>query len=69
MMLFGFGTVPAMFAATVFGKFINVGLRTKLRKATPYLAIVLAIIFILRGMNLGIPYISPKLSSTHWTTP
>lgn len=63
MMLFGFGTVPAMFAATVFGKFINIGLRTKLRKATPYLAIVLAVIFILRGMNLGIPYLSPKLSN------
>lgn len=63
MILFGLGTVPAMFAATVFGKFINVGIRTKLRKATPYLAIVLAIIFIMRGMNLGIPYLSPKLTS------
>jgi len=63
MMLFGFGTVPAMFSATVFGKFINIGLRTKLRKATPYLAIALAVIFILRGMNLGIPYLSPKLSN------
>ncbi len=68
MMLFGFGTVPAMFAATVFGKFINIGLRTKLRKATPYLAIVLAVIFILRGMNLGIPYLSPKLSNLGATT-
>lgn len=68
MMLFGFGTVPAMFAATVFGKFINIGLRTKLRKATPYLAIILAVIFILRGLNLGIPYLSPKLSSQNTTT-
>ena len=68
MMLFGFGTVPAMFAATVFGKFINIGLRTKLRKATPYFAIVLAVIFILRGMNLGIPYLSPKLSNQNATT-
>ncbi len=63
MILFGLGTVPAMFAASVFGKFINIGIRTKFRKATPYLAIVLAVIFIMRGMNLGIPYISPKLSS------
>lgn len=62
MILFGFGTVPAMFAATVFGKYINIGIRTKLRKATPYLAIILAIIFIMRGMNLGIPYLSPKLA-------
>jgi sulfite exporter TauE/SafE len=63
MILFGLGTVPAMFAATIFGKFINVGIRTKIRKAVPVLAILLGVIFILRGMNLGIPYISPKLST------
>lgn len=63
MILFGLGTVPAMFAASVFGKFINIGIRTKIRKAVPVLAVVLAVIFILRGMNLGIPYLSPKLSA------
>jgi uncharacterized protein len=63
MVLFGLGTVPAMFAATVFGKFINLGLRRKLNKLIPYFAIVLAIIFILRGMALGIPYLSPKISA------
>jgi sulfite exporter TauE/SafE len=63
MILFGLGTVPAMFAATIFGKFINVGIRTKIRKAVPILAIILGIIFVLRGLNLGIPYLSPKLSS------
>ena len=63
MILFGLGTVPAMFAATVLGKFINVEIRTKIRKAIPVLAIILGVIFILRGMNLGIPYLSPKLST------
>jgi sulfite exporter TauE/SafE len=63
MVLFGMGTIPAMFAATVFGKFINLGLRRKLNKLIPYFAIVLAIIFILRGMALGIPYLSPKISA------
>jgi uncharacterized protein len=63
MVLFGLGTIPAMFAATVFGKFINLGLRRKLNKLIPYFAIVLAIIFILRGMALGIPYLSPKISA------
>jgi len=62
MILFGLGTVPAMFAASVFGKFINIGIRTKIRKAVPALAILLGVIFVLRGMNLGIPYISPKIS-------
>ena len=62
MILFGLGTVPAMFAASIFGKFINIGIRTKLRRAIPVLAILLAAVFILRGMDLGIPYLSPKLS-------
>jgi uncharacterized protein len=63
MVLFGLGTVPAMFAASVFGKFINIGIRTKIRKAIPVLAILLGVIFILRGMNLGIPMLSPKIST------
>jgi sulfite exporter TauE/SafE len=63
MILFGLGTVPSMFAASVFGKFINIGIRTKIRKAVPVLAILLGVIFILRGLNLGIPYLSPKLSA------
>jgi sulfite exporter TauE/SafE len=63
MFSFGLGTVPAMFAASVFGKFISVGIRTKIRKAVPALAILLGVIFIMRGMNLGIPYLSPKLSA------
>lgn len=63
MILFGLGTVPSMFAASVFGKFINIGIRTKIRKAVPALAIILGVIFILRGMNLGIPMLSPKVSA------
>lgn len=63
MILFGLGTVPAMFAASVFGKFINIGIRTKIRKAVPVLAILLGVIFVLRGMNLGIPMLSPKVSA------
>ncbi|GAB4291785.1 MAG: sulfite exporter TauE/SafE family protein [Ignavibacteriaceae bacterium] len=61
MMLFGFGTVPAMFAASVFGKFINLNIRRKINRTIPVFAAILAIIFILRGLNLGIPYLSPNL--------
>lgn len=63
MILFGAGTFPAMFAATIFGRFINLNIRKKLTKAVPVFAVVLAILFILRGMALGIPYISPKISA------
>lgn len=63
MILFGLGTIPAMFAASIFGRFINIGLRRKLNKLIPVFAIVLALIFILRGMSLGIPFISPKITA------
>lgn len=63
MILFGLGTFPAMFAATIFGKFINLNIRKKINQAIPALAVVLAILFILRGLALGIPYISPKISA------
>lgn len=63
MTLFGLGTFPVMFAATIFGRFINLNIRKKLSKAVPVFAVVLAVLFILRGMALGIPYISPKISA------
>lgn len=63
MILFGLGTVPMMFAATIFGKFINLNIRRKVSKAVPVFALVLGLLIILRGMGLGIPYISPKISA------
>lgn len=63
MILFGAGTFPAMFAATIFGKFITLNIRRKFTKAVPVFAVILALLFILRGMSLGIPYISPKISA------
>ena len=63
MIMFGFGTIPMMFAATLFGKFINLNIRRKINKAIPVFALVLGLLFIVRGMGLGIPYISPKISA------
>ena len=63
MFLFGLGTFPAMFAASVFGKFISLNVRQRIRRITPVFAILLAVVFILRGMNLGIPFISPNLNA------
>lgn len=61
MLLFGLGTFPVMFLTSAFGQKVNFSLRTKINKAIPYLAALLALLFILRGLNLGIPYVSPKL--------
>lgn len=64
MASFGFGTLPLMFAASLFGKFVSINLRRKLNRLIPVLAGLLALILILRGLNLGIPYVSPKLKTS-----
>jgi sulfite exporter TauE/SafE len=61
MVFFGLGTAPLLFAFSVFGQFVGAEVRRKFNKVIPVFIVVLGVIFILRGMNLGIPYISPKL--------
>lgn len=61
MAFFGLGTVPAMWAVAFFGNYVTLGLRQKIRKAYPYLMTMMACLLILRGMGLGIPYVSPKV--------
>lgn len=61
MALFGLGTIPAMWATGVMGRKVAGPWRDRLRRATPWLALVLGVLMILRGMELGIPFISPVL--------
>lgn len=60
MALFGLGTFPIMFLTSMIGKILSFNLKSKINKLTPALTFVLALLFILRGLNLGIPYVSPK---------
>jgi O-antigen/teichoic acid export membrane protein len=63
-MLKTFGiTILISLCIAIFGKFINLNIRRKITKAIPVFALVLGLLFILRGMGLGIPYISPKISA------
>ncbi len=62
MALFGFGTFPIMLAASILGEIINLNIRQRINKLIPVLTVILALLFILRGLNLGIPYISPKFT-------
>ncbi len=64
MSMFGFATVPVMFAVSYFGNFISISLRTQIRKVVPFIIGLMAILLILRGLNLGIPYISPQIEQT-----
>lgn len=61
MLLFGLGTLPMMLAISVAGNMISGTFRKRLSRIIPWFIVLLGILFILRGMNLGIPYISPKL--------
>jgi sulfite exporter TauE/SafE len=58
MSLFGLGTLPFMFAVVLVGNLMNQALRIKVLKVIPVVMIVLGGLFILRGLELGIPYIS-----------
>lgn len=62
MALFGLGTTPVLFFFSIVSRYINISLRNRIKKFIPALLIILGIIFILRGMNLGIKYVSPKIS-------
>lgn len=59
MSLFGLGTIPMMTAAILLGNFVNLSLRKKIQKAIPVFVVIIGLLFILRGLGLGIPYISP----------
>lgn len=60
MFYFGIGTVPVMYAVAFLGQFITVKYRNHIRQAMPYVVSVMAVLLIVRGLNLGIPYLSPQ---------
>jgi hypothetical protein len=64
MAAFGAGTVPMMLAISLSGKLVPPSLRLKLVKAIPVCVFLLGTLLILRGMSLGIPYLSPDMSGT-----
>jgi sulfite exporter TauE/SafE len=65
MALFGLGTLPAMWALAFFGSFAKQEFRTGARRLFPALMAIMAVLLILRGLNLDIPYLSPALHLTH----
>jgi len=60
MFLFGAGTIPVMLAVSMAGTMISLKIRVFVNKLSPYVIILLGVLFILRGLSLGIPYISPE---------
>ncbi|WNM20376.1 sulfite exporter TauE/SafE family protein [Flavobacterium capsici] len=60
MMLYGLGTIPLMSTVVYASNFISIPWRNQLQKVIPVVMVGLGVLFILRGMGLGIPYISPN---------
>ncbi|MBG9378119.1 sulfite exporter TauE/SafE family protein [Panacibacter sp. DH6] len=63
MAAFGIGTLPAMFSVSYFGYFIRLSVRNTIKKAMPWFIAAMGAMLIVRGMGLGIAYLSPQLSS------
>lgn len=63
MAAFGLGTFPIMFAISILGQIINLKYRQKISLLMPLFAIIFGVLFILRGLNLGIPFVSPQINS------
>jgi uncharacterized protein len=62
MAAFGAGTLPVMLAVPVISGRLEMSARKKIGKAIPLLLSAMAILFIIRGLNLGIPYLSPRIN-------
>lgn len=60
MALFGLGTVPLMSAIVLLGNITSYVNRRKIQKLIPVVVVVIGMFFVLRGLGLGIPYVSPK---------
>lgn len=61
MLFFGIGTIPMLLVVMLSGKLISLQWRTRFTKALPYFAMFIGVLFIVRGLGLGIHYVSPKL--------
>jgi len=59
MVLYGLGTIPLMSAVVYIAHFLSFPFRSKLQKLVPTITVVIGFLFVLRGMGLNIPYLSP----------
>jgi len=61
MLVFGLGTVPMMLGIGLFGMKLQLAIRLKFQKMIPVSLLILGLLLVMRGMALGIPYLSPGL--------
>lgn len=62
MLAFGAGTLPITLAIALSGRMLPMGFRLRLRHVMPVGIALMGSLLILRGLSLGIPYLSPDLA-------
>lgn len=62
MYVFGMGTLPMLVSITLLKSRISIIRSNKIKKLVPITVFAIGCLFVLRGMNLGIPYLSPKVT-------
>ncbi len=60
MVLYGLGTVPMMSAVVYISNLLSTPIRSKLQQIIPIVIVCIGILFIIRGLGLDIPYLSPS---------
>lgn len=69
MAAFGLGTLPALFLLPFAGLMVSLKARMTIRRLTPYAYLLMAVLLIVRGLNLGIPYLSPYFAGSSAVAP
>ncbi|WP_035336579.1 sulfite exporter TauE/SafE family protein [Dokdonia sp. PRO95] len=60
MAVFGLGTIPLMTTAIYLGNFLKGKAKQRIVKVIPVFVVIVGVLFIVRGLGLGIPYVSPS---------
>jgi sulfite exporter TauE/SafE len=63
MALFGTATVPVLFTISLLGNKLPANYYRTLVKLVPVTMSIMAVLLIVRGLGLGIPYLSPEITS------
>lgn len=68
MLSYGLGTVPGISLVAFLGGRMLQQIPWKVRRLAPLAFSLIALVMIVRGLNLGIPYLSPKMEQTNQLT-
>lgn len=62
MAAFGLGTIPMMLSVSFMGNYFGLSFSRRIKKIYPYAMFLIACLLIIRGLGLGIPYLSPSVA-------